>query len=173
MKKLTAIILILLTALIWSCGGNSDDDKIDTGETATDTDDSIGFEPVEVGDCIIGTPKFTMKDKISPVNPSDYGECNEFLEVKSREDDTISFEWFGEFPCGGDWVFGYEIRGVQENVLKVQILEHDTDPDLNAGCDECCHLMPMNYKAESAEALSEIKAIEITYPKRSNSIFEL
>ena len=175
--------MMFLVALIWSCGGNSDDDKTDTGKTATDsgstadsadTGDTFGFEPVEVGACVVGIPAFAIKDKIFPTDSSNHNEvCNEFLEVKSHEGDTINFEWFGEFPCGEDWVFGYEISGVQENVLKVKILEHDTDTELNAVCSECCHIMPMSYKAESAEALSEIKAIEITYPKRSNSLFEI
>ena len=83
------------------------------------------------------------------------------------------FNWFSAFHCD-DWEYGYEINGIEENVLKVSILERDTDPDLAADCDTCCYLMPIEYTASTAEEINSIKAIEINYEgKNHKAAFEI
>ena len=57
---------------------------------------------------------------------------------------------------------------VEGNILKVNILERDTDLDLVAGCDECCYLMPIEYAALTAEEIESIKTIEIYYEGKNH-----
>jgi hypothetical protein len=137
-----------------------------------DSDDYTGedFEAVDVGECRHEEPAFSFRDRI--YTDGSYW-CNEYVEVTDKTETSIRFNWFGEMHCGADWEYGYKVEGIAENVLKVRILERDTD-SIAADCDNCCYLMPIEYTASSAEEIESIKAIEINYEgKNHTDYFEI
>jgi hypothetical protein len=147
-----------------SCGGS---DSNNHSNNDNNVSDDSGFKAVDVGECRHDEPAFSFRDRIYTEN-EDYYSCNEYVEVTETKDKTIKFNWFGEMHCGIDWEYGYKVAGIEENVLKVNILERDTDLDLAAGCDDCCYLMPIEYTASSAEEIDSIKTIEINYEGKNH-----
>ena len=166
MRKFWILAAAVLTALfIASCGGsdsNSDgNDNEGSGES--------GFNAVDVGECRFDEPPLSFKDRIY-TEPKDEFSCKEYLEVTEKKENTIKFNWFGEMRCGEDWEYGYKVAGIEANVLKVNILERDTDLDLAADCDSCCYLMPIEYTASTAEEIESVKAIEINYEGKNHKV---
>ncbi len=80
------------------------------------------------------------------------------------------FEWYGEFPCGDDWEFGYETGGVKDNILEVTVKEHDKEPDVTAKCAGCCHVMPMVYEGKSEEEITAIKGVKVSYKEHNYEV---
>ena len=153
MTKKSFFIVISAAFMFLSCGGND------------------GFKAVNVGDCLHEEPAFSFRDRI--YTDGSYW-CKEYVEVTEKKDHTIYFNWFGEMHCGADWEYGYEIERIEKNVLKVSILERDTEPDMNANCDNCCYLMPIEYTASTAEEIESLKGIEINYEgKNHKAYFEI
>ena len=155
MKKFFLLLSLSVVFMILSCGNGAD------------------FDPVDLGACVYEdpaeTPAIVMKDKIYPENQASPA-CHDYLEVTKNEGKVLNFEWYGEFPCGDDWEFGYEAGGVKENVLEVTIKEHDKDPDATAKCTGCCHVMPMVYEGKSEEEIAAIKGIKVSYKEHNYEV---
>ena len=155
MKKPLVLVAISLVFMLLGCGSGAD------------------FDPVDLGKCIYEeqaeTPAIVAKDKIYPENQAS-PLCHDYLEVTKKEGKVLNFEWYGNFPCGDDWEFGYEIDGVKENVLEVTIKEHDKDPDVTAKCTGCCHVMPMVYEGKSEEEIAAIKGIKVFYKEHNYEV---
>ena len=155
MKKSLVLATISVVFMILGCGSGAD------------------FDPVDLGACIYEdpaeTPAIVMKDKIYPENQASPA-CHDYLEVTKKEGKVLNFEWYGEFPCGDDWEFGYEVGGVKENILEVIIKEHDKDPDATATCAGCCHVMPMVYEGKSEEEIAAIKGIKVSYKEHNYEV---
>ena len=143
-------IVILAAFMLLSCGG------------------SDGFKAVDVGECLHEEPAFALKDRIY-TDRENYS-CKEYVEVIEKKGKTIFFNWFAEMHCGNDWEYGYEIAGIEENVLKVSIKERDLS-DLATDCDNCCRLMPIEYTASTAEEIESLKAIEINYAGKNHTAY--
>ena len=138
-----------------------------------DSDDYTGedFEAVDVGECRHEEPAFALRDRIYTETDSYW--CKEYVEVTDKTENSIRFNWFGEMHCGADWEYGYKVEGIEGNVLKVSILERDTD-EIAVDCDNCCYLMPIEYTASTAEEIESVKAIEINYEgKNHTDYFEI
>ena len=133
-------------------------------DSGSDTGDD--FEAVDVGECRHEEPAFALRDRIYTETDSYW--CKEYVEVTDKTETSIRFNWFGEMHCGADWEYGYKVEGIEGNVLKVSILERDTD-SIAADCDNCCYLMPIEYTASSAEEIESIKAIEINYEGKNHT----
>ena len=162
MKKIWILpVAVLAMFLVASCGSEN------KSEPATGNEDD--FKAVDVGECRFDEPALSFKDRIY-TEPKDEFSCKEYLEVTEKAEKTIHFNWFGEMRCGIDWEYGYKVEGIENNVLKVNILERDTDLNLAADCDSCCYLMPIEYTASSAEEINSIKAIEINYEGKSHKV---
>ena len=162
--------LILSTAvfamfLIASCGGSDSSNDNNNHNVSGES----GFNAVDVGECRFDEPAFSFKDRIY-TEPKDEFSCKEYVEVTEKKENTIKFNWFGEMRCGEDWEYGYKVVGIENNVLKVNILERDTNLDLAADCDSCCYLMPIEYAASTAEEINSIKAIEINYEGKNHKV---
>ncbi|MBQ3368698.1 hypothetical protein IJG44_07325 [bacterium] len=149
MSKKSFFIVISAVFMFLGCGGND------------------GFTAVNVGECLHEEPAFSFKDRIYTGNDS--YPCKEYVEVTEKKDHTISFNWFGAFHCD-DWEYGYEIEGIEENVLKVSIKERDLS-DLATDCDNCCRLMPIEYTASTAEEIESLKGIEINYEGKNHKAY--
>ena len=145
--------------LVTGCGSESSNEPADGNE-----DD---FKAVDVGECRFDEPPLSFKDRIYTEQKDEFS-CKEYVEVTEKAEKTIKFNWFGEMRCGIDWEYGYKIEGIENNVLKVSILERDTDLDLAADCDSCCYLMPIEYTASTAEEIDSIKTIEINYEGKNH-----
>ena len=166
MKKLTfSFILIFAALFIASCGGS------DSSSDNNDNDGSgeSGFKAVDVGECRFDEPPLSFKDRIYTEQKDEFS-CKEYLEVTEKKENTIKFNWFGEMRCGEDWEYGYKVAGIENEVLKVNILERDTDLELAADCDSCCYLMPIEYTASTAEEINSIKTIEINYEGKNHKV---
>ena len=135
-----------------------------------DSDDYTGedFEAVDVGECRHEEPAFALRDRIYTETDSYW--CKEYVEVTDKTENSIRFNWFGEMHCGADWEYGYKIEGIVENVLKVNILERDTD-EIAVDCDNCCYLMPIEYTASTAEEIESLKGIEINYEGKNHPAY--
>ena len=155
MKKSLVMFSISIVFMILSCGSGAD------------------FDPVDLGACIYEDPAeqsaIAMKDKIYPETQA-IPLCHDYLEVTKKEGKVLNFEWYGVFPCGDDWEFGYEINGVKENILEVNIKQYDTDPNAGAKCAGCCHVMPMVYEGKSEEEISAIKGIKVSYKEHNYEV---
>ena len=147
-----------------SCGGSdSNNDENDNNSSES------GFKAVDVGECRHAEPPLSFRDRIYTEKENEFVDsCNEYVEVTEKKENVIKFNWFGEMHCGFDWEYGYKVEGIENNVLKVNILERDTDLDLAADCDECCYLMPIEYAASTAEEINSVKAIEINYEGKNH-----
>ena len=156
MKKSLLLVAVSVVFMILGCGSSENS-----------SGNGNGFEAVDVGECRLVEPAISFRDRIYTEN-EDYYSCNEYVEVTETKDKTIKFNWFGEMHCGYDWEYGYKVEGIEENVLKVSILERDTDLDLAAECDDCCYLMPIEYTASTAEEIESIKTIEINYEGKNH-----
>ena len=162
MKKFWVLpIAVFAMFLVIGCGSGSSDEPADGNEN--------DFESVDVGECRFDEPALSFRDRIYTEQKDEFS-CKEYLEVTEKAEKTISFNWFGEMRCGIDWEYGYKIEGIENNVLKVSILERDTDPDLAADCDSCCYLMPIEYTASSADEIESIKEIEINYEGKNHKV---
>ena len=149
---LTIVFAVFLVFMLLSCGRND------------------SFKAVDVGECLYGEPAFSFKDRI--YNEAEKNsDCKEYVEVTEKTENNISFYWFGSMHCGGDWEYGYEIEGVVENVLKVSILERDTNPEETPACDGCCYLMPIEYTASTAEEIESIQKIKIYYEGKNHTAY--
>ena len=136
----------------------------------SNSDTSEDFEAVDVGECRHEEPAFSFRDRI--YTDGSYW-CKEYVEVTEKAENSIRFNWFGEMHCGADWEYGYKVKGIEENVLKVNILERDTD-EIAVDCDNCCYLMPIEYTASTAEEIESLKGIEINYEgKNHKAYFEI
>ena len=175
---LTVVSAVLLFFMLVGCGnGNKEESETpDTGDTdvvpdtdPTDTNTGGGFEAVDVGECRHEEPTFSFRDRIY-TEPKDEFSCKEYVEVTEKKENTIKFNWFGEMRCGIDWEYGYKVAGVSGDILKVNILERDTDLEIAADCDSCCYLMPIEYTAETAEEIESVKAIEINYEGKNHKV---
>ena len=190
---LTLVSAVFLAFMLAGCGDDkkenetpdagdsgtvSDEDTADSGDTATVTDEDPAdsgsdFEAVDVGDCLHDEPAISFKDRVY-TGEGDEFSCKEYVEVTEKADNSIRFNWFGEMHCGSDWEYGYKVEGIVENVLKVNILERDTEPEIAADCDTCCYLMPIEFTASTAEEIESIQAIEINYAgKNHTALFEI
>jgi len=198
---LTSLSVVLLVFMLAACGDDknetetpdggdtgtvSDEDAADTGDTTAVPDEEPAdtgsaadedpadtgddFEAVDVGECRHEEPAFSLKDRIYTGEEDEFS-CKEYVEVTEKADNSIRFNWFGAMHCGIDWEYGYKVEGIEENVLKVNILERDTDLELAADCDDCCYLMPIEYTAESAEEIESIQAIEINYAGKNHTAY--
>lgn len=198
---LTSLSVVLLVFMLAACGDDknetetpdggdtgtvSDEDAADTGDTTAVPDEEPAdtgsaadedpadtgddFEAVDVGECRHEEPAFSLKDRIYTGEEDEFS-CKEYVEVTEKADNSIRFNWFGAMHCGIDWEYGYKAEGIEENVLKVNILERDTDLELAADCDDCCYLMPIEYTAESAEEIESIQAIEINYAGKNHTAY--
>lgn len=142
--------------------------KMNVFDSNSDIDDD--FEAVDVGECRHEEPVFSFRDRI--YTDGSYW-CNEYVEVTDKTENSIRFNWFGEMHCGADWEYGYKVEGIEGNVLKVSILERDTD-EIAVDCDNCCYLMPIEYTASTAEEIESVKTIEINYEgKNHRAYFEI
>ena len=144
-----------------SCGSESKDEPAGGNE-----DD---FKAVDVGECRQAEPPLSFRDRIYTEKENEFS-CNEYVEVTEKKEKTIKFNWFGEMRCGIDWEYGYKVKGIEATILKVNILERDTDLELAADCDSCCYLMPIEYTASTAEEINSIKAIEINYEGKNHKV---
>ena len=162
MKRLWILpVAFFAMFLVASCGSEN------KSEPATGNEDD--FKAVDVGECRHAEPSLSFRDRIYTEKENEFS-CNEYVEVTEKKENTIKFNWFGEMHCGVDWEYGYKVEGIKENVLKVSILERDTDLDTDALCDECCYLMPIEYTASTAEEIDSIKAIEINYEGKNHKV---
>lgn len=153
--------------------GTATEKAVSVEMKVVDSDDYTGedFEAVDVGECRHEEPAFALRDRIYTETDSYW--CKEYVEVTDKTENSIRFNWFGEMHCGADWEYGYKVEGIEGNVLKVRILERDTD-SIAADCDNCCYLMPIEYTASSAEEIESIKGIEINYEgKNHRAYFEI
>ena len=155
MKKLFLLLSISVVFVISGCGNGAD------------------FDPVDLGACIYEDPAeqsaIAMKDKIYPETQA-IPLCHDYLEVTKKEGKVLNFEWYGVFPCGDDWEFGYETGGVKNNILEVTIKQHDKDPDATAACAGCCHVMPMVYEGKSEEEVAAIKGVKVSYKEHNYEV---
>ena len=155
MKKSLFLVAVSAVFMLFSCGNGAD------------------FDPVDVGKCIYEDPAeqsaIAMKDKIYPENQAS-PLCHDYLEVTKKEGKVLNFEWYGNFPCGDDWEFGYEINDVKDNILEVTIKQHDKDPNVTAKCVGCCHVMPMVYEGKSEEEIAAIKGIKVSYKEHNYEV---
>ena len=103
MKKFFLLLSIPVVFVISGCGNGADFDPVDLGAC-------IYEEPAE-------QPAIVMKDKIYPGTQASPA-CRDYLEVTKKEGKVLNFEWYGNFPCGDDWEFGYEINDVKDNILE-------------------------------------------------------
>ena len=153
MKKSLFLVAVSAVFMLFSCGAD--------------------FDPVDLGKCIYEdpaeNPAIVMKDKIYPENQAN-PLCHDYLEVTKKEGKVLNFKWYGVFPCGDDWEFGYEINGVKENILEVNIKQYDTDPNAGAMCAGCCHVMPMVYEGKSEEEIGAIKGIKVSYKENNYEV---
>lgn len=174
MKKILLPVALSVVFMLFGCGGSDNGSENGTVfGNGHGSGNENGFEAVDVGECRLVEPAISFRDRIYTEN-EDYYSCNEYVEVTETKDKTIKFNWFGEMHCGEDWEYGYKVEGIEANVLKVSILERDTDPELTADCDSCCYLMPIKYTASTAEEIESIKAIEINYEgKNHKASFEI
>lgn len=162
MKKSLFLVAVSAVFMLLSCGNGADFDPVDLGKC-------IYEEPAE-------QPAIAMKDKIYREEQLDYEKeggyypCHDYLEVKETKGKTLSFEWYGEFPCGNDWEFGYEVGGVKDNILEVSIKQYDTNPNAGAMCAGCCHVMPMVYEGKSEEEIAAIKGIKVSYKEHNYEV---
>ena len=165
MKKLTlSFVLVFAMFFVVSCGG-SDSNSDNNGN------DESGFKAVDVGECRLAEPPLSFRDRIYTEKENELVDsCNEYVEVTEKKENTIKFNWFGEMRCGEDWEYGYKVAGIENEVLKVNILERDTDLELAADCDSCCYLMPIEYTASTAEEINSIKTIEINYEGKNHKV---
>ncbi|MBP5406665.1 hypothetical protein J6Z19_05900 [bacterium] len=162
MKKFWILpVAVLVMFLVAGCGSESKD------EPATGSEND--FKAVDVGECRFDEPPISFKDRVYTEQKDEFS-CKEYVEVTEKAEKTIKFNWFGEMRCGIDWEYGYKIEGIENNVLKVNILERDTDLDLAADCDECCYLMPIKYTASTAEEIDSVKTIEINYEGKNHKV---
>ena len=138
---------------------------MEIADSNSDTGDD--FEAVDVGECRHEEPVFSFRDRI--YTDGSYW-CNEYVEVTEKAENSIRFNWFGEMHCGADWEYGYKVEGIVENVLKVNILERDTD-EIAVDCDNCCYLMPIEYTASTAEEIESLKGIEINYEGKNHTAY--
>ena len=162
MKKSLFLVAVSAVFMLFSCGNGAD------------------FDPVDVGKCIYEDPAeetvIVAKDKIYREEQLDYEKeggyypCHDYLEVTKREGKVLNFEWYGNFPCGDDWEFGYEINDVKDNILEVTIKQHDKDPNVTAKCVGCCHVMPMVYEGKSDEEIAAIKGIKVSYKEHNYEV---
>ena len=162
MKKSLILVAVSAVFMFLSCGNGAD------------------FDPVDVGKCIYEDPAeetvIVAKDKIYREEQLDYEKeggyypCHDYLEVTKKEGKVLNFEWYGNFPCGDDWEFGYEIEGVKDNILEVTIKEHDKDKNMTAECFGCCHVMPMVYEGKSEEEISAIKGVKVSYKENNYEV---
>ena len=153
-------------------GSVTDEDPADTGSVTDEdpADSGSDFEAVDVGDCLHDEPAISFKDRVY-TGEGDEFSCKEYVEVTEKADNSIRFNWFGEMHCGYDWEYGYKVEGIVENVLKVNILERDTEPEIAADCDSCCYLMPIEFTASTAEEIESIQAIEINYAGKNHTAY--
>ena len=162
MKKFFLLLSISIVFVISGCGNGAD------------------FDPVDLGACIYEDPAeetvIVAKDKIYREEQLDYEKeggyypCHDYLEVTKKEGKVLNFEWYGNFPCGDDWEFGYEINDVKDNILEVTIKQHDKDPNVTAKCVGCCHVMPMVYEGKSEEEITTIKGIKVSYKEHNYEV---
>lgn len=155
MKKSLFLVAVSVFFMILGCGNGAD------------------FDPVDLGACIYEDPTeqpaIVVKDKIYREEQLDYEKeggyypCHDYLEVTKKEGKVLNFDWYGSFPCGDDWEFGYEIEGVKGNILEVTVKQHDTDTNAVAECSGCCHVMPMVYEGKSEEEVAAIKGVKVSY----------
>ena len=164
MKKFWILpVAVFAMFFIVSCGSES------KNEPATGNEDD--FKAVDVGECRHAEPPLSFRDRIYTEKENEFVDsCNEYVEVTEKKENVIKFNWFGEMHCGIDWEYGYKVEGIENNVLKVSILERDTDLDTDALCDECCYLMPIEYTTSTAEEIESIKAIEINYEGKNHKV---
>ena len=148
MKKSLFLVAVSAVFMLFSCGNGADFDPVDLGAC-------IYEEPAE-------QPAIAMKDKIYSENQASPA-CRDYLEVTKKEGKVLNFDWYGSFPCGDDWEFGYEIEGVKGNILEVTVKQHDTDTNAAAKCFGCCHVMPMVYEGKSEEEVAAIKGVKVSY----------
>ena len=155
MKKYLVMLSIPVVFVISGCSNGAD------------------FDPVDLGACIyedpVEEPAIVMKDKIYPETQTT-PLCHDYLEVTKKEGKVLNFEWYGNFPCGDDWEFGYEINDVKDNILEVTIKEHDKDTNVTAACAGCCHVMPMVYEGKSEEEIAAIKGIKVSYKEHNYEV---
>ncbi len=155
MKKSLFLVAVSAFFMILGCGNGAD------------------FDPVDVGKCIYEEPAeqpaIVMKDKIYPETQASPA-CRDYLEVTKKEGKVLNFEWYGEFPCGNDWEFGYEVGGVKDNILEVSIKQYDTNPNAGAMCAGCCHVMPMVYEGKSEEEITAIKGVKVSYKEHNYEV---
>ena len=142
--------------------------EMKVADSNSDTGDD--FEAVDVGECRHEEPAFSFRDRIY-TEPKDEFSCNEYVEVTEKAENSIRFNWFGAMHCGFDWEYGYKVEGIEENVLKVNILERDTDLELAADCENCCYLMPIEYTASTAGEIESIKKIKIYYEGKNHTAY--
>ena len=149
--------------------GTETEKKVSVEMKVADSNSDTGedFEAVDVGECRHEEPAFSFRDRI--YTDGSYW-CNEYVEVTDKTDSSIRFNWFGEMHCGADWEYGYKVEGIEENVLKVRILERDTD-EIAVDCDNCCYLMPIEYTASTAEEIESLKGIEIKYEGKNHTAY--
>ena len=155
MKKSLLLVAVSAVFMFLSCGNGADFDPVDLGAC-------IYEEPAE-------QPAIAMKDKIYSENQASPA-CRDYLEVTKKEGKVLNFEWYGEFPCGDDWEFGYETGGVKDNILEVTVKEHDKEPDVTAKCAGCCHVMPMVYEGKSEEEITAIKGVKVSYKEHNYEV---
>jgi hypothetical protein len=155
MKKSLLLVAVSAVFMFLSCGNGADFDPIDLGAC-------IYEDPAE-------NPAIVMKDKIYPETQTT-PLCHDYLEVTKKEGKVLNFEWYGNFPCGDDWEFGYEINDVKDNILEVTIKQHDKDPNVTAKCVGCCHVMPMVYEGKSEEEIAAIKGIKVSYKEHNYEV---
>ena len=141
--------------------------SVDMKVSNSNSDTGDDFEAVDVGECRHEEPVFSFRDRI--YTDGSYW-CNEYVEVTEKAENSIRFNWFGEMHCGADWEYGYKVEGIVENVLKVNILERDTD-EIAVDCDNCCYLMPIEYTASTAEEIESLKGIEINYEGKNHTAY--
>ena len=166
MKRLWILpVAVFAMFLVASCGSEN------KNESEPQQEDGSGFKAVDVGECRLAEPPLSFRDRIYTEKENEFVDsCNEYVEVTEKKENMIKFNWFGEMHCGDDWEYGYKAAGIENNVLKVNILERDTDLDLAADCDECCYLMPIEYTASTPEEIESIKAIEINYEGKNHKV---
>ena len=150
--------------------GTETEKKVSVEMIVADPNSGTGedFEAVDVGECRHEEPVFSFRDRI--YTDGSYW-CNEYVEVTEKAENSIRFNWFGAMHCGFDWEYGYKVEGIEENVLKVNILERDTDLELAADCENCCYLMPIEYTASTAGEIESIKKIKIYYEGKNHTAY--
>ena len=165
MKKFWILpVAVFAMFFIVSCGSENKNES-----EPQQQEEESAFKAVDVGECRHSEPPISFRDRIYTEKENEFS-CNEYVEVTEKKENVIKFNWFGEMHCGIDWEYGYKVEGIENNVLKVSILERDTDLDTDALCDECCYLMPIEYTASTTEEIDSIKAIEINYEGKNHKV---